>query len=171
MSEIPEPEAHVTHNGVRTFGCSCGVSGPISGLRAHLEETGQHVERHGNGWCDCAWTSTLPAESEGSPTAAEIPAAEVHVTRYEVSCLPQGHREHKNFKVIVERHRGGMWSASDGLLVLAADGEWVTDPLGARHRHDEDTALQLAREAAPHMKTFNGHTVAEALQNQEIDRG
>lgn len=100
----------------------------------------------------------------------EIPEPEVRVTRYEVSCLPQSHREHKNFKILVEQHRGGMWSANDGPFGLTADGRWAADPSRIDYRHTEDTALRLARAAAPHM-TCNGHTVAEALQDQEAGRG
>ncbi|MEU4410709.1 hypothetical protein AB0F88_39915 [Streptosporangium sp. NPDC023963] len=97
---------------------------------------------------------------------SEIPEPEVRVTRYEVSCLPLGHPEYKNFKVIVERHRDGRWSASDGLLALTSGGAWVIDPSCVAHRHSEEFALQLARAAAPHV-TCNGHTVADALRDRE----
>ncbi|MFC3986492.1 hypothetical protein [Streptosporangium jomthongense] len=96
------------------------------------------------------------------------PAVNVEVTRYEVSCLRPDQREYKNYKILVERYRDGLWFAHDGLMRLAADGEWV-ESRGLDHLHDEETALRLARQAAPHL-TCNGHTVAEAL-SEGGDRG
>ena len=90
------------------------------------------------------------------------PEVFTRATRYEVSCLPPDHREYKNYRISVERHRDGRWSAHDGYMQLTADGTWV-EPRGLDHLHDAATALHLARQAAPHMTTFNGHTVAEAL--------
>ncbi|MGW4422570.1 hypothetical protein [Streptosporangium sp. NPDC004631] len=101
---------------------------------------------------------------------SEIPEPGVRVTRYEVSCLPEEHREYKNYKIAVERHRDGRWSAHDGYMQLTAAGAWV-EPRGLEHLHDGETALRLAREAAPHMTTFNGHTVAEALSEGGDPRG
>lgn len=94
--------------------------------------------------------------------AEPTPEVFVSVTRYEVSCLLPDHREYKNYKINVERHRDGRWSANDGFRELNVNGEWGLVAYGVRHRHDEETALRLARQAAPHM-TCNGHTMAEAL--------
>lgn len=91
----------------------------------------------------------------------------VEVARYEVSCLPRGHREYRHYKINVERSRDG-WLVHDGYMRLTENGAWV-EPNGIGPLHEEAVALRLAREAAPHL-TCNAHTVAEALSEGD-DRG
>lgn len=102
-------------------------------------------------------------------------AVTVQPTVYTVSCLPEDDIHYRFFQLTVERDQYG-WSVNDGhsYRCLNADGTW--DHRGASaekasvfwveaHRFDLDTALRLARKAAPHV-TFNGRTVAEALRKR-----
>lgn len=101
---------------------------------------------------------------------AELPEPEVRITRYEVSCLPEGDINARGFTLTVEYRGRGLWAVLDGLWCLGTDGEWDyemrpserEDGWLATHRFDIETALRLAKEAAPDM-TVNGHTVADAL--------
>jgi hypothetical protein len=120
---------------------------------------------------------------------SEIPDPEVRVTRYEVSCLPEGDTDADAHTLTVEYRGGGLWAVKTRGACLNADGvkswghhwedgrEPVTDEeLRAHeasrqawldaHRFDEETALQIARKAAPAM-TCMGHTVADALRDRE----
>lgn len=106
-------------------------------------------------------------------SANALPEPTVRPTRYEVSCLPPGDVNFKSFVVIVEQRDRYGWTVHDGFACLDADGTWCeggTSVYGRddawinRHRFDEQTALSLAVDAAPHMKTFHGHTVADALR-------
>ncbi|WP_189160936.1 hypothetical protein [Sphaerisporangium melleum] len=91
-------------------------------------------------------------------------------TRYEVSCLPVDHRERRHFTLTVEYRGRGLWAVSDGFEVLGKDGTWDHEPLSssreedwiAAHRFDLDTALEIAKKAAPHI-TINGFTVEKVL--------
>jgi hypothetical protein len=104
----------------------------------------------------------------------EIPEPEVRVTRYEVSCLPRDDRNARYFKVTVEWRGSDRWAVMDGPEAYAADGTKDYEPSPsnreddwlALYRFDLDTALALAKEVAPLM-TCNGHTVADALRDQE----
>ena len=98
-----------------------------------------------------------------------IPDPWVRVTRYEVSCVPRDDVDARSFVVHVRECRDGTWVVTDGLLYLSPEGLWVGDPYGQNHRYDEQTALMLATAAAPHMKTFNGYTVADALSRTSPD--
>lgn len=128
----------------------------------------------------------------------DVPEPTVRVTRYEVSCLPEDLSDAwaGNFTVTVEYRGEGLWSVSQGEhRKLGADGTWswgyrwqegtrepVTDEERddyergrgewlAAHRFDEETALRLAREAAPLLK-IRDFTVADALAEAvaEADR-
>ncbi|MFN2636853.1 MAG: hypothetical protein ABR585_07500 [Gemmatimonadaceae bacterium] len=119
----------------------------------------------------------------------EIPAPEVRVTRYEVSCLPPDDINALAYTLTVEWREGDRWAVKTSGACLNADGvkswghhwedgrEPVTDEeMDAHevsrqawvdaHRFDEETALRIAREVAPTM-TCMGHTVAEALADRE----
>lgn len=128
---------------------------------------------------------------------ADLPEPTVRVTRYEVSCLPEELSDAYagNFTITVEYRGEGLWGVFHGEhRKLGADGTWswgyrwqggdrepVTDEerddyergrqewLRA-HRFDEETALRLAREAAPHIK-LRHFTVADALSRAETVEG
>ena len=98
------------------------------------------------------------------------PEPTVRVTRYEVTCLPPDHPEAHHFTVRVENRGRGLWAVTDGAHCLGKDGRWDYEPLPsnreddwrASHRFDRDTALDLAKKAAPRM-TVNGWTVERVL--------
>lgn len=104
---------------------------------------------------------------------AETPTPTPHVraTRYEVSCLPDGHDDLGHFSITVEYRGRDRWAVLQrGRWCLSNTGEWDYEPTPsdrtgewlAAHRFDRDTALRLAREQAPLIRV-NGHTVADAL--------
>jgi hypothetical protein len=99
-----------------------------------------------------------------------IPEPEVRTTRYEVSCLPPGHVSARSYTIYVKQTSDGQWIATDNRRCLNRAGEWVVDPSGVHVRHDEQTALRLAKAAAPLM-TVDGWTVADALARAEADHG
>lgn len=91
-------------------------------------------------------------------------------TRYEVNCLPEDDINAAGFALAVEYRGRGRWAVVRHGQCLAADGTWDyesvpserADEWLAQYRHDLDTALRLAREAAPRV-TVNGWTVDDAL--------
>lgn len=113
----------------------------------------------------------------------------VRVTRHEVNLLPDGVPDRELFGMDVVRHVDGRWSVRRGEhRTLGADGTWSwgyrwcggdrepeteaewddyhagRDAWVAEHRFDEQTALKLAREAAPHMRV-NRWTAADVLRD------
>jgi hypothetical protein len=93
----------------------------------------------------------------------------VQATEYTVSTLPLDHPERHNFEITVAWRNVDRWAVIQrGRQCLGADGEWDwesipserEDEWKATHRFDLDTALRLAREAAPKVKV-NGRTFAE----------
>lgn len=107
---------------------------------------------------------------------SEIPEPEVRVTRYEVSCLPEGDINADPYTLTVEYRGRGLWAVMDGPFAYNADCVKDYEPRSssreddwlATHRFDLDTALALAKRTAPLM-TCNGHTVADALRDREDD--
>lgn len=97
------------------------------------------------------------------------PKPKVRVTRYEISCLPREHVSARSYTIYVKQTSGGQWIATDNRRCLNRAGAWVVDPSGAAVRHDEQTALRLAKAAAPLM-TVNGRTVADALARAGASR-
>jgi hypothetical protein len=106
----------------------------------------------------------------------------VQATRYTVNCLPEDGIDSHVFEITVEYRGHDRWAVKRHSQCLAADGTWDyemrpserdDDWLDA-HRFDLDTALKLAKEAAPKV-TVNGFTVADALrmaqQRGETARG
>lgn len=102
-----------------------------------------------------------------------IPDPKVFTTRHEISCLPRNHPRYNDLKIIVElRDRYG-WSVHNGRCYLGRDGLWVDVETVrthegdgqwiANHRFSENMAILLARQAAPHIKTYDGITIADAL--------
>lgn len=118
------------------------------------------------------------------------PGPRVRATRFEVSLLPENFPDGDVWSVIVEYRGGGLWAVRCRTRTLGADGSWSQgyawrggdrepatdaewddynrgeDEWLAAHRFDLDTALRLAREAAPGV-TVNGITAAEALRRRE----
>jgi len=98
-------------------------------------------------------------------------AAQQDATEFTICAHPD--RESINYSSfiirVVDCGRYG-WGVTRYSRCLNADGEWVNQPdrderdeaWFARHRFDLDTALQLARAAAPHVRC-NGSTLAEVL--------
>ena len=104
----------------------------------------------------------------------DLPEPTVQPTRYEVSLLPEDDINASAFAITVEYRGGGWWAVTRMQSCLGIDG---TCDHGIKeygcgqawfdaHRFDLDTALKLAKEAAPHI-TVNGYTVAEALARQD----
>lgn len=103
------------------------------------------------------------------------PEATVMAVEYTVNCVPEDDLDSFCFEVPVQYRGNGRYAViQHSHSCLGADGTWDQgveeydrgdDWLDA-HRFDLDTALRLAKEAAPHV-TVNGYTVAHALGMQE----
>ena len=96
-------------------------------------------------------------------------------TRYTVNCLPEtADGDEHVFEITVEYRGRDRWAVTRHGSCLGTDGRWDyemrpserEDDWLATHRFDLDTALQLAKEAAPKV-TVNGYTVADALAMAE----
>lgn len=104
-------------------------------------------------------------------TAATEAGPIVQPTRYTVNCLFEDGIDSHVFEITVEYRGGGRWAVLRHGWCLTADGTWDyemrpserDDDWLATHRFDLDTALALAKEAAPKV-TVNGITVTEALR-------
>lgn len=129
--------------------CTCALS---PGLRYH------------RGTCPVA--PAQPLRVTGSE-----PGPEVHVrpAAYEVSLWTEDEEtvNTRHYAIRVEARSGGQWAVTRGTRNLAADGSWswnASEREGgwlATHRFGLEEALQLAREAAPHVRA-DGLTAAEA---------
>lgn len=91
----------------------------------------------------------------------------VRPTRYTVNCMPEDAAPDSHvFAIHLDRKRDGSWVVHDGFRSLNADGEWNGEHgingYDAEFRHDLETALRLAKEAAPNVRV-NGLTPADAL--------
>jgi hypothetical protein len=101
----------------------------------------------------------------------------VEVTRYTVSVLPEGSINRGHYNITVEERHPGRWGVCWLGRCLNADGEWDYEPSPSNreddwleaHRFDLDTALRLAKEAAPGV-TVNGMTAAACVE-WEANRG
>lgn len=110
-----------------------------------------------------------------------IPVPRVQATEYTVNCLPEDDLDGDVFGLTVRYRGDGRWAVQRGEhSCLGADGEWAQgikpydrgdDWLDA-HRFDLDTALELAKQAAPKV-TVNGYTVVDAMamQTRRDERG
>lgn len=105
-----------------------------------------------------------------------IPEATARATEYTVSCLPEDDIDSQVFGITVQYRGGGRWAVIHHSSCLGADGTWE---FGVKeydrgeawmdaHRFDLDTALALAKAAAPHI-VINGHTVTDVL-NRRAER-
>lgn len=100
-----------------------------------------------------------------------IPEPTVQAVLYEVSILPEGDINRHIFAIEVRYRGGGRWAVVRHESCLGADGSWEFgvkeydrgDAWLAAHRFDLDTALDLAKQAAPHV-VVNGHTAADAYR-------
>ena len=99
--------------------------------------------------------------------------AETHVraVAYEVTALPSDVQDHSDagyFAIRVEWRGGGKWAVKHHSSCLNKSGGWVYEPQPSSrtkrflraYRHDLDTALALAQNAAPKV-TLNRFTVDE----------
>lgn len=99
------------------------------------------------------------------------PPVLVEATRYDVSVLPHEDINRLLFTITVEYRGPGVWAVCRHRQCLSADGVWSWESVPseravewlAGHRFDLDTALKLAREAAPHLRV-NGETALDAYR-------
>ena len=112
-------------------------------------------------------------------------AVHEQVTEYRVSPGPLAHPEGWRFALVVRWSRalGGTWMVTDGFEPpswMAPDGRWHYDVLPDNgdwpedwrdaYRYDLDTALAIAREAAP-KQTVNGRTWEQWREHWELHEG
>jgi hypothetical protein len=96
------------------------------------------------------------------------PVATVQATEYVVSVLPDDDINRHVFAITVELRGVGQWAVTRHGSCLGADGTWDEgvkphdrgDDWLNTHRFNLDTALRLARGAAPHV-VVNGRTATE----------
>lgn len=95
------------------------------------------------------------------------------VTRYTVSVFPPelwDHIDAYSYLIFVEETASGRWAIRRPSRCLNADGHWDYEPTNSErteewlavYRHDKETALRLAAEAAPKVRV-NGKTATEML--------
>lgn len=102
---------------------------------------------------------------------SDLPEVTARVTHYEVSLLPDGDVNAYEYAITVEYRGDGRWAVWRMGECLGVDGVWVWEPRPsgrdadwvAAHRFGLDTALDLAKAAAPHV-TVNGRTAADAYR-------
>lgn len=116
---------------------------------------------------------TEPAQHDVDRRAADevgtLPPATVQVTSYLVSCLPEGEGQ-QHLSVKVEYRGGGRWAIVQHGQCLGVDGSWSWESIPSEredewidaHRFDLDTALVLAKQAAP-LLTVNGFTITDVI--------
>lgn len=98
------------------------------------------------------------------------PPVFVEPTRYQVSCLPEGHRDRRHYTITVERRGPNSWAVCDRLGCLSNTGTWDDELLVSNrtvvwlnaHRFTLGNALGLAREHATTMSCM-GVPVTEVL--------
>lgn len=99
------------------------------------------------------------------------PVATCQATEYEVSILLEGDINRHLFAITVQYRGGGCWAVTRAGFCLGSDGKWSRESIPSErddawlavHRFDLDTALRLARDAAPHI-VVNGHTALDAYR-------
>jgi hypothetical protein len=92
------------------------------------------------------------------------------ISQHTICALPDSHPNYRHFAITVEHRGNGRWAVCHSRFCLGTDGDWDFEPASSdrdddwldSHRFDEQTALRLAAEQAPHM-TCNDLTVADAL--------
>ncbi|WP_331746801.1 hypothetical protein [Streptomyces sp. NBC_00842] len=101
----------------------------------------------------------------------ELPNVTVQATQYEVCLLPEGDINRHLFAITVEHRGDDQWAVTRFRECLSTDSQWSWEPSPSNreddwlnaHRFDLDTALRLARDAAPHV-VVNGYTATEAYR-------
>lgn len=115
------------------------------------------------------------AAQQQARAEAAAPEPAVQAVEYTVNCVPEDDLESHLFEVRVQYRGAGRYAViQHGHLCLGADGTWDHgikeydrgDDWLNTHRFDLDTALRLAKEAAPHV-TVNGHTVTDAISMRQ----
>lgn len=109
------------------------------------------------------------------PTASYVGEIFESATEYTVSCIPEDNINRPVFEITVAYRGNGRWAVCRLRQCLGSDGQWDyesipserTDEWLATHRFDLETALKLAREAAPKIRT-NGASVADVLRWKEV---
>lgn len=104
-------------------------------------------------------------------------------TEYTVSAAALDDYDGYEYRITVAWRGRDRWAVSRHGRCLGSDGEWDYEPIPSEredgwldaHRFDLDTALQIARDAAPKL-TVNGGTWAEwqaahAARAREADGG
>lgn len=97
----------------------------------------------------------------------DIPVFEMPTT-YTISALPLEHEDALLYEITVEWRSADRWAVCRPKRCLGADGQWDWESIPseredewlATHRFDRDTALRMAREAAPNVR-INGRTARE----------
>ncbi|WP_432053691.1 hypothetical protein [Streptomyces sp. bgisy022] len=92
------------------------------------------------------------------------------VTQYAVTLLPETDINSPLYEITVDYRGHGQWAVTRHRQCMNHAGGWDWEPIPSErdddwlttHRFDLDTALRLAKEAAPHV-TVNGITATEAL--------
>lgn len=115
------------------------------------------------------------ADPVPDPTARLHAEPVARPVEYEVCCLTDDDINSAAFTITVRYRGNGRWAVQRGEhSCLGADGKWAQgikeydrgESWLRAHRFDLDTALRLAKEAAPKI-TVNGYTVADALAMYE----
>ena len=96
---------------------------------------------------------------------------QVRPTRYEVSVLPEDDINYPFYALGVEDRGNGRWAVVRHRQCLGVDGEWSWESIPSERddgwlaalRFDLDTALDLARKAAPGV-VVNGIAAVEVLR-------
>lgn len=114
--------------------------------------------------------------SAPSPDREQGDGVIVRPEEYTVTAVPDDASPDAHVWALTVRHRGGdRWAVQRGEhSCLGADGTWAQgvkeydrgDQWLNEHRFDLDTALRLARQAAPHV-TVNGRSVADVLARRQ----
>lgn len=105
-------------------------------------------------------------------------ARRVEATQYTVSVFPEDSINRHVYDITVEQRSPARWAVCRMRNCLGADGEWDWEPSPSNredgwlesHRFDLDTALRLAREAAPGV-IVNGRTAVECVAWEAERRG
>lgn len=98
----------------------------------------------------------------------------VQPTRYEVSIFPETSEHRRHFTITVEWRGDDRWAVLNSPYCLGTDGVWQYEPRPssredewlATHRFTLDTALDMAKRAAPDV-TVNGYRAADIAKETQ----
>jgi hypothetical protein len=101
----------------------------------------------------------------------DVPEPTALPTRYAVSCFEPDDENGALYNLAVEYRGRGLWAVVRHRQCLNARSEWSWESVPseredewlAEHRFDLDTALRLAKQAAPHI-VVNGYTAVDAYR-------